>query len=124
MPNKPMTKTVILAIILLMAGGFVLQVCSGGAPAEGRNSRGLPNAGRQYLRVCASRMTLFRKDLEEVALRYKVIKDERPDLDAMLDANGDCRVGKEEQLDFNSAVCATQRPNKSCPNGVLFVPIR
>jgi hypothetical protein len=119
-----MNKSLVLTCILLLAaGGLAFQVFSSYAPREAR-SRSLSSADRQFLRVCAPRSTLIRRDLDEIALRYKVIKSERSDIDAMLEANSQCRVGNQEQLDFRLPRCEAQRLNGDCPNGILLVPIR
>lgn len=118
-----MRSVLIICLLILAACVLAAQMWFMSAPSR-TEVRPASREDRQYLRACAPRSTLLRKDLDEIALRYKVIRGERPDIDAMLEANKGCRVGVLEQLDFSPALCASQKPDELCPNGVLLVPIR
>lgn len=112
---------------ILLSGLFVLclivQISCSASSKPSVHNRPLPIANRDKLKVRPSKQILTRKDLENLALTYKIIRNEKPSVIDILELNEGCRSAPfKEELTLGQFDSSTQI-GPPCKGGIILLPI-
>jgi hypothetical protein len=122
-----LTGGTLLIILLFLVVGVSWFISIQSAKANASRSRADGLRDRTYLRVCYTikKNELNRRDLEVIAIKYNLRKNERPDFEDILRLNHGCKPAPgAEALVCSEGPCYPLTARIQCGGCVLLVPLR